>query len=163
MFPSSNCPFFASKAFLADRAHDTNELFDMLKEADIAAVIPPVKSRKEQKTYKHELYRARHVIESVSAPSSASGELPRAAQSSPLPYRRHSYQVFVPPPSSSPYLGLKPYLMTNVDGAPERSAGLPPKPSRRRSAVGFIPRVRKANSVVHYGVRQFLEETRHIR
>ncbi len=37
----------------------------MLKETDIAAVIPPVKSRKEQRAYSHELYRARHVIENV--------------------------------------------------------------------------------------------------
>jgi hypothetical protein len=37
----------------------------MLKEADITAVIPPVKSRKEQRAYSHELYRARHVIENV--------------------------------------------------------------------------------------------------
>ncbi|WP_306700412.1 transposase, partial [Treponema endosymbiont of Eucomonympha sp.] len=50
-----------AEAFLADKAYDTNELLDMLKEADIAAVIPPVKSRKEQRAYNHELYRARHV------------------------------------------------------------------------------------------------------
>ncbi|WP_059370180.1 IS5/IS1182 family transposase, partial [Treponema endosymbiont of Eucomonympha sp.] len=31
----------------------------------IAAVIPPVKSRKKQRAYSHELYRARHVIENV--------------------------------------------------------------------------------------------------
>ncbi len=54
-----------AEAFLADKAYDTNELLDMLKEADIAAVIPPVKSRKEQRAYNHELYRARHVIETV--------------------------------------------------------------------------------------------------
>ncbi len=54
-----------AEAFLADKAYDTNELLDMLKEADITAVIPPVKSRKEQRAYNHELYRARHVIENV--------------------------------------------------------------------------------------------------
>ncbi|WP_062328888.1 IS5/IS1182 family transposase, partial [Treponema endosymbiont of Eucomonympha sp.] len=54
-----------AEAFLADKAYDTNELLDMLKEADIATVIPPVKSRKEQRAYSHELYRARHVIENV--------------------------------------------------------------------------------------------------
>ncbi|WP_162504592.1 IS5 family transposase [Treponema endosymbiont of Eucomonympha sp.] len=54
-----------AEAFLADKAYDTNELLDMLKEADITAVIPPVKSRKEQRAYSHELYRARHVIENV--------------------------------------------------------------------------------------------------
>jgi transposase len=53
------------EAFLADKAYDTNELLDMLKEADIAAIIPPVKSQKEQRTYSHELYRVRHVIENV--------------------------------------------------------------------------------------------------
>ncbi|WP_187149516.1 hypothetical protein [Treponema endosymbiont of Eucomonympha sp.] len=35
------------------------------KEADIAVVIPPVKSQKEQKTYNHELYRCRNVTETV--------------------------------------------------------------------------------------------------
>ncbi len=54
-----------AEAFLADKAYDTNELLDMLKEADITAVIPPVKNRKEQRAYNHELYRARHVIENV--------------------------------------------------------------------------------------------------
>ncbi|WP_162511069.1 transposase, partial [Treponema endosymbiont of Eucomonympha sp.] len=54
-----------AEAFLADKAYDTNELLDMLKEADITAVIPPVKSRKEQRAYSHELYRARHVIKIV--------------------------------------------------------------------------------------------------
>jgi transposase len=54
-----------AEAFLADKAYDTNELLGMLKEADITAVIPPVKSRKEQRAYSHELYRARHVIENV--------------------------------------------------------------------------------------------------
>jgi transposase len=53
------------EAFLADKAYDTNKLLGMLKEADIAAVIPPVKRRKEQRAYSHELYRARHVIENV--------------------------------------------------------------------------------------------------
>jgi transposase len=53
------------EAFLADKAHDTNELIGMLKEADIAAVIPPVKSRREQRAYSHKLYRVRHVIENV--------------------------------------------------------------------------------------------------
>jgi transposase len=54
-----------AEAFLADKTYDTNELLDMLKEADIATVIPPYKSRKEQRAYSHELYRARHVIENV--------------------------------------------------------------------------------------------------
>jgi hypothetical protein len=39
-----------AEAFLADKAYDTNELLDMLKEADIAAVIPPVKSSKRAKS-----------------------------------------------------------------------------------------------------------------
>jgi hypothetical protein len=30
-----------AEAFLTDKAYDANELLDMLKEADIAAVIPP--------------------------------------------------------------------------------------------------------------------------
>ncbi|WP_187152091.1 hypothetical protein [Treponema endosymbiont of Eucomonympha sp.] len=43
-----------AETFFADKAYDTNELLDMLKEADIAAVISPVKSRKEQRAYSHE-------------------------------------------------------------------------------------------------------------
>jgi transposase len=53
-----------TEAFLADKAYDANELLGMLKEADMVAV-PPVKSRKEQRAYSHELYRTRHVIENV--------------------------------------------------------------------------------------------------
>ncbi|WP_162510963.1 hypothetical protein [Treponema endosymbiont of Eucomonympha sp.] len=51
-----------AEAFPADKAYDTNELLGILKETDIATVIPPVKSWKEQRAYSHELYRARHVI-----------------------------------------------------------------------------------------------------
>jgi transposase len=54
-----------AETFLADKAYDANELLGMLKEADITAVISPVKRRKEQRAYSHELYRARHVIENV--------------------------------------------------------------------------------------------------
>jgi transposase len=54
-----------AEAFLADKAYNANELLGMLKEADIAAVILPVKSRKEQRACSHELYRTRHVIENV--------------------------------------------------------------------------------------------------
>jgi transposase len=54
-----------AEVFLADKAYDTSELLDMLKEANISAVILPVKSRKEQRAYNYELYRARHVIENV--------------------------------------------------------------------------------------------------
>ncbi|WP_162510601.1 transposase, partial [Treponema endosymbiont of Eucomonympha sp.] len=64
----SQVPFtedLEAEAFLADKAYDTNELLDMLTEADIAVVIPPVKSRKEQRAYNHELYWARHIIENV--------------------------------------------------------------------------------------------------
>ncbi|WP_162504970.1 hypothetical protein [Treponema endosymbiont of Eucomonympha sp.] len=51
-----------AEAFPADKAHDTNELPGMLKEADIAAVTLPVKSRKEQRAYSRELYRARKAV-----------------------------------------------------------------------------------------------------
>ncbi|WP_162511073.1 hypothetical protein [Treponema endosymbiont of Eucomonympha sp.] len=40
------CP--TGEAFRADKTYDTNELLDMLKEADVAAVLPPVKSWKER-------------------------------------------------------------------------------------------------------------------
>ncbi|WP_162510906.1 transposase [Treponema endosymbiont of Eucomonympha sp.] len=72
-----------AEAFLADKAYDTNELLDMLKEADIAAVIPPVKRRKEQRVYSHELYRARYVSENVFRALKRRRGI--AAQSSPLP------------------------------------------------------------------------------
>jgi transposase len=54
-----------AEAFPAGKAYDANELLGMLKEADIVAVIPPVKRRKEQEAYSRELYRARHVVENV--------------------------------------------------------------------------------------------------
>jgi transposase len=86
------------EAFLADKAYDTNELLDMLKEADITAVIPPVKSRKEQRAYSHELYRARHVIENVfRALKRRRGIATRYAK---LTASFIAGQVFVPLPSS---------------------------------------------------------------
>ncbi|WP_059369210.1 hypothetical protein [Treponema endosymbiont of Eucomonympha sp.] len=51
-----------AEAFPAGKAYDANGLLGMLKEADMAAVIPPVKSRKEQRACSHELYRARHAL-----------------------------------------------------------------------------------------------------
>jgi IS5 family transposase len=72
-----------AKAFLADKAYDTDELLGMLKEADIAAIISPVKSRKEQRAYSRELYRTRHVIENVFRALKRRWGI--AAQSSPLP------------------------------------------------------------------------------
>ncbi|WP_059369282.1 hypothetical protein [Treponema endosymbiont of Eucomonympha sp.] len=46
-------------------ADETAVRLRQLAEADIAVVIPPVKSRKEQRAYNHELYWARHIIENV--------------------------------------------------------------------------------------------------
>jgi hypothetical protein len=37
-----------AEAFLANKAYDTNKLLDMLKEADIAAVIPRLKDGKSR-------------------------------------------------------------------------------------------------------------------
>ncbi|WP_228378785.1 transposase, partial [Treponema endosymbiont of Eucomonympha sp.] len=54
-----------AEAFLTDKPPDMNELLRMFKEADIATVITPVKRRKEQRAYSHELYRARHIVENV--------------------------------------------------------------------------------------------------
>ncbi|WP_162510747.1 transposase [Treponema endosymbiont of Eucomonympha sp.] len=63
----SQAPLFMedleAEAFLADKAYDTNELLDMLKETGIATVIPPVKNRREQRAHSRELER--HVIENV--------------------------------------------------------------------------------------------------
>ncbi len=85
-----------TEAFLADKAYDTNELLDMLKEADITTVIPLVKSRKEQRAYSHELYRARHLLKMFSVPSSAGGETLRATQSLPLPSSPPFMSLYLP-------------------------------------------------------------------
>ncbi|WP_187152100.1 transposase [Treponema endosymbiont of Eucomonympha sp.] len=93
------------EAFLADKAYDTNELLDMLKVADIAAVVTPVKSRKKQSAYSHELYRARHVIEDVfRALKRRRGTATCYAKLTASWHRRHSCQVRVPLPLSSHYL-----------------------------------------------------------
>jgi predicted amidophosphoribosyltransferase len=90
-----------AEAFLADKAYDTNELLDMLKEADIIAVIPPVKSRKEQGAYNHELYRARHVIENVFCALKRRRRNRYAlCKAHRFLHRRYSCQMFVPLPSS---------------------------------------------------------------
>jgi transposase len=114
-----------AEAFLADKAYDTNELLDMLKEADITAVIPPVKSRKEQRAYSHELYRARHVIENVfRALKRRRGIATRYAKLTAsfiaaihvrclfLYFPVHTtYQVFIPLLSSPHYLGTKRWIL----------------------------------------------------
>jgi transposase len=94
-----------AEAFLADKAYDTNELLDMLKEADITAVIPPVKSRKEQRAYSYELYRARHVIEKrLPRPQALAGNCHTLRKALRFLHRRHSCQVFIPLSSSPRYL-----------------------------------------------------------
>ncbi|WP_238580128.1 transposase [Treponema endosymbiont of Eucomonympha sp.] len=82
-----------TEAFLADKAYDANELLGMLKEADMVAV-PPVKSRKGQRAYSHELYRTRHVIENVfRALKRRRGIATRCAKLTASFVRRHSCQV----------------------------------------------------------------------
>jgi IS5 family transposase len=89
-----------AEAFFADKAYDTNELFDILEEADISAVIPRLKAGKN---------RERTImnwngmsLKPSSAPSSAGGEpLCKACR---FLHRRHSYQVFVPLSSRSHHL-----------------------------------------------------------
>jgi transposase len=134
-----------AEAFLADKAYDTNELLDMLKEADIAAVIPPVKSRKEQRAYSHELYRARHVIENVfRALKRRRGIALRKAYR--FLYRRHLCQVFIPLPSSPHYRRRVGHTFGRVSVSRPRYRESLYRPYRFRCAVQYAA----AERVVFY-------------
>jgi hypothetical protein len=104
-----------AEAFLADKAYDTNELLDMLKEADIATVIPPVKSRKEQRAYNHELYQVGTSLKLFLALSNAGGESPRATQSSSLPYIAAIHISFFSFATIFPYTLSRASLTTGLD------------------------------------------------
>jgi len=57
-------PDIAAGAVIADRGYDAEaRVLAPLREAGIAAVIPPKRNRKEQRTYDEALYEARHLIE----------------------------------------------------------------------------------------------------
>jgi len=49
----------------ADRAYDTNAIFEAALSAGMQIVIPPKKNRKEQREYDEYLYRLRHLVENA--------------------------------------------------------------------------------------------------
>jgi transposase len=57
-------PDLEADVLLADKAYDANErVLGLLQKAGKTAVIPPKRTRKEQRDYDKELYKARHLIE----------------------------------------------------------------------------------------------------
>ncbi len=87
-----------AEAFFADKAYDTNELLDMLKEADIAAVILRLKAGKSRERTATNCIGHGTSLKTSSAPSSTGGESLRKACR--FLYCRHSCQMFVSLPSS---------------------------------------------------------------
>ena len=55
----------AADALLADRAYDTNAVVEQARASGMEVVIPPMKSRKEQRQYDKYLYRLRHLVENA--------------------------------------------------------------------------------------------------
>ena len=56
------------KAFLADKAYDAAErVLNVLEKAHVEAVIPPIKSRMDQRSYDKNLYKERAMIENFFA------------------------------------------------------------------------------------------------
>lgn len=57
-----------AEALLADKAYDAEDrVLKKLEAKNCKAVIPPKSMRKEQRTYDHVLYQARHLIENFFA------------------------------------------------------------------------------------------------
>ena len=54
---------FDFERVIADRSYDADEFLSRIAENEAEAVIPPRKSRKEQREYDHHLYKERHLIE----------------------------------------------------------------------------------------------------
>ena len=55
-----------AQKFIADKAYDAAKpVLDFLKEAHIEIVIAPKANRKDQRSYDEELYKWRHLIESL--------------------------------------------------------------------------------------------------
>ena len=50
---------------IADRAYDTNSIVNTALDAGMLVVIPPKKSRKEQREYDKALYKLRHFVENA--------------------------------------------------------------------------------------------------
>ena len=56
---------FDAQYFLADRGYDTNEIIAVAQSFAMEVVIPPKKSRKEQRAYDQHLYKLRHLVENA--------------------------------------------------------------------------------------------------
>ena len=52
-----------TKAVLADKGYDGNELLDFIRATNAQAVIPPKRSRLEQRDYDRHLYKDRNLVE----------------------------------------------------------------------------------------------------
>ena len=55
----------AASGLIADRGYDTNAIVDAALDANLQIVIPPKKSRKEQREYDKEIYKRRHLVENA--------------------------------------------------------------------------------------------------
>ena len=53
----------SAEVLLADRGYDTNDILAYAASANMEAVIPPKRNRKEQRQYDEYLYRLRHLVE----------------------------------------------------------------------------------------------------
>ena len=56
---------FTAENLLADKGYDTDAALNQAKRQGMLPVIPPKRSRKEQRDYDAELYKARHLIENA--------------------------------------------------------------------------------------------------
>ena len=53
----------SAEVLLADRGYDTNDILAYAVSANMEAVIPPKRNRKEQRQYDKYLYKLRHLVE----------------------------------------------------------------------------------------------------
>ena len=61
-------PAVTANAVIADKAYDAQaRVIDVLAQAGQVAVIPPIRSRIEQRAWDRDLYKARHLIENFFA------------------------------------------------------------------------------------------------
>jgi transposase len=56
---------YSADFLLADRGYDSNEIIDFAEENGMITVVPPRKSRKEQRFYDESLYKLRHLVENA--------------------------------------------------------------------------------------------------
>jgi len=50
---------------LADKAYDSKDILEKAEQQGVKPVIPPRKSRKEQREYDRDLYKLRHLVENA--------------------------------------------------------------------------------------------------